>query len=290
MRRVRALVEVGGLRRFGNCVIAVLVDGESNPTMACHFTCLPARRRRLATLHLIVFVLSIASSRAAADPLVPANASFSGASNVDLLTHNFGVVRQGAPAAVFDFAINNLSALSGTTANLSLVATDSLGDSTSIALVHPPISGLPAGQQTNLQLQLSTATPGTLAVSYKLKFASDGLPGEELQDLALAAFATVLQAGDYNADGEVNLDDYLEWKTTFGSITQLQADGNFNGQVDAADFTVWRDNFVGESETGGGAIAGGAVPEPGSLSLVLGVFLGTAGSAPITRRSRRPLG
>jgi hypothetical protein len=258
--------------------------------MACQFTRLPiCRRRRLAALLLVVS--SLVSSQATAEPLVPANASFSAVLNVDLLTHNFGVVRQGAPAAVFDFAINNLSALSGTTANLSLVATDSLGDSTSIALVHPPISGLLAGQQISSQLQLSTATPGTLAVSYKLKFASDGLPGEELQDLALAAFATVLQAGDYNADGEVDLDDYLEWKTTFGSITQLQSDGDFSGQVDAADFTVWRDNFVGESEVGGSAFVDGAVPEPGSLTLVLGgVFLGAAGGAPVTRRSRRPLG
>jgi hypothetical protein len=99
------------------------------------------------------------------------------------------------------------------------------------------------------------------------------------------------KAGDYNADGEVDLDDYLEWKTTFGSSKQLQAGGNFNGKVDAADFTVCRDNLVGELEAGGGAIAGGAVPEPGSLPLVLGgVFLGAAGSAPVTRRSRRPLG
>lgn len=248
-------------------------------------------RAMLLFASALIFASFFLNSQASADPFVPANASFSAVSNVDLLTHNFGVVRQGAPAAVFDFAINNLPAISGTTAGLSLVATDSLGDSTTIELVHPPISGLAAGQQVGVQLQLSTATPGSLAVSYKLMFASDGLPGEELQDLALAAFATVLQAGDYNADGGVDLDDYLEWKTTFGSITLLQADGNFNGQVDAADFTVWRDNFVGESAAGGGAIAGSAVPEPATLPLVLGgVFLGAAGSTLVTRRSRRPLG
>ena len=32
-------------------------------------------------------------------------------------------------------------------------------------------------------------------------------------------------------------------KTTFGSTTDLRADGNQNSIVDAADYTIWRDNL-----------------------------------------------
>ncbi len=49
--------------------------------------------------------------------------------------------------------------------------------------------------------------------------------------------------GDYNTDGTVDQDDYTLWISTFNSTTDLRADGNGNNIVDAADFTVWRDNL-----------------------------------------------
>jgi len=52
--------------------------------------------------------------------------------------------------------------------------------------------------------------------------------------------------GDYDADGDVDNDDYDVWKMTFGDqlrATPVPADGNGNGVVDAADYTVWRNNL-----------------------------------------------
>jgi hypothetical protein len=51
--------------------------------------------------------------------------------------------------------------------------------------------------------------------------------------------------GDYDLDGEVDDADYLLWKQQFGSMVAVYSgsDGNGNGGVDAADYTVWRDNF-----------------------------------------------
>ena len=47
--------------------------------------------------------------------------------------------------------------------------------------------------------------------------------------------------GDYRHDMAVNGLDYSTWKASFDSTTNLAADGNANGRVDAADYTVWRD-------------------------------------------------
>ena len=49
--------------------------------------------------------------------------------------------------------------------------------------------------------------------------------------------------GDYDIDGDVDMDDYDTWVSTFNSTLLLGADGNGNGIVDAADFTIWRDNL-----------------------------------------------
>jgi len=49
--------------------------------------------------------------------------------------------------------------------------------------------------------------------------------------------------GDYDFDGDVDGADYLKWQRSFGSTTDLDADGNGNNIVDAADYTIWRDNY-----------------------------------------------
>ena len=69
--------------------------------------------------------------------------------------------------------------------------------------------------------------------------------------------------GDYNGDGEVNAADYTLWRDTQGSTTDLAADGNFDGVVDGLDYQLWRDRF-------GASISAPltAVPEPTSFALI----------------------
>ena len=83
--------------------------------------------------------------------------------------------------------------------------------------------------------------------------------------------------GDYNRDGEVDLDDYHTWRGMYGA-TGSAADGNLDGIVDAADYTVWRDiALIIEME----GDASSVVPEAsGPLMLVAGAL----GAHCLTRR------
>jgi hypothetical protein len=53
----------------------------------------------------------------------------------------------------------------------------------------------------------------------------------------------LMRAGDANNDNLVNLSDFIILKLTFNSTTDLRADFNGNGIVDAADFTTLKSNF-----------------------------------------------
>jgi hypothetical protein len=59
----------------------------------------------------------------------------------------------------------------------------------------------------------------------------------------------------------MHLFDYAKWKATFGSANVLDADGNDNGTVDAADYSLWR-NYAGYQSAWylGPAGSGAALP------------------------------
>ena len=74
--------------------------------------------------------------------------------------------------------------------------------------------------------------------------------------------------GDYNGDGEVDAADYTTWRDTLGDSVLNDgdgADGNENGVVDPLDYNVWVTNY-GNSSSSSSAAA--AVPEPSSLILL----------------------
>jgi len=70
--------------------------------------------------------------------------------------------------------------------------------------------------------------------------------------------------GDYNFDGVVDAADYTVWRSTLGSTADLRANGDNTGAsfsvVDEADYAAWRSNFG--TASGSAANLGVAIPEP----------------------------
>lgn len=99
----------------------------------------------------------------------------------------------------------------------------------------------------------------------------------------LQVLGVAVLAGDYNFNGKVEAGDYTVWANTFGEMgPNLPADGNGNLEVDAADYTLWANNF--------GLMVMGpesnpqAVPEPNTFLLAI---VGTIGLSAFRRRRRR---
>jgi phospholipase/lecithinase/hemolysin len=125
---------------------------------------------------------------------------------------------------------------------------------------------------TNTTQQGRTASGGSL----------DGAPGYVFWDgvhptreahalLGEAAIRAVLPESDYNRDGVLSDTDYNAWSAAYGAAfnaflgqtPSLSADGNGDGRIDAADYTLWRDRM--------GSIPA-AVPEPSGVWLVVAAF------------------
>jgi hypothetical protein len=91
--------------------------------------------------------------------------------------------------------------------------------------------------------------------------------------------------GDYNGDTVVDLADYTQWRTDFGSTIHLMADGNRNGIVDAADYVFWRNIFSGLG-SGAGLGNSAGVPEPNAAFLSAMAVTWAALASPFLRRRR----
>jgi hypothetical protein len=94
-----------------------------------------------------------------------------------------------------------------------------------------------------------------------------------------------IHPGDFNDDGQVDAADYVVWRNTLGA-TGLPlgsgADGNGNGIVDVGDHQVWRDHY---GEQAAGAASGSIqVPEP---TIAWAGMIGS-GILLATSRRRRP--
>lgn len=87
--------------------------------------------------------------------------------------------------------------------------------------------------------------------------------------------------GDYNNDGTVDAADYTVWRDNLGTGAILPNDVT-PGVVDESDFNVWRSNY-GAGGAGAGSASVASVPEPTSAMLI--VVCGLASVCGLRRRN-----
>jgi hypothetical protein len=84
----------------------------------------------------------------------------------------------------------------------------------------------------------------------------------------------VFRPGDYNGNGQVDAADYTVWRNTLGSTTDLRADGTGpsgvpDQVVNQLDYAFWKQKYSGSA--GSGAILEGSreVPEPAANAMLV---------------------
>lgn len=91
--------------------------------------------------------------------------------------------------------------------------------------------------------------------------------------IVLSSFLAAGVPGDYNQNGEVDAADYVLWRDNLGSGVSLPNDDTPG--VGQDDYTRWRIHFGQTAGSGGGGIATAGVPEPATAILfVLGAVIG----------------
>lgn len=86
--------------------------------------------------------------------------------------------------------------------------------------------------------------------------------------LELSLVAAVSLPGDYNQDGTVDAADYTVWRDNLGQSATLPNDST-PGTVTQSDYDTWRAHFGQTLGSGSGASANVAVPEPAALVLLM---------------------
>jgi len=79
-------------------------------------------------------------------------------------------------------------------------------------------------------------------------------------DKGTTLYSVAVAPGDFNGDHVVDAADYVVWRASAGSTTDLRADGNGDLVIDNLDYDVWRSHFGATYASAAGATA--AVPEP----------------------------
>ena len=155
---------------------------------------------------------------------------------------------------------------------------------------------IPLADFDNRQVAFELINDGDLSLAdfnlYYLGVVIDqGTPGSEVPeqviDLELEYIRIVVPSaglpGDYNNDTKVDAADYTVWRDNLGSPNSLPFNDDSLG-VGPDDYQRWKDNFGAMGGPGAGAGSGSAVPEPASSVFALMAF---GMLAAVRRRSKQ---
>ena len=110
------------------------------------------------------------------------------------------------------------------------------------------------------------------------------LQGSDLVEGVVNYIAPPPLLGDYNDNGVVDAADYTVWRDNLGANIALPNEAVTPNVVNQADYDEWKTRF-GDAIGGGSLAAPGSVPEPGAAYLVLATCVGAATAA--ARRRHR---
>ncbi len=137
------------------------------------------------------------------------------------------------------------------------------------------------GQSINFTTYLDTISGNTYA---RFDVLADGMRVIISQNSGGGSHLPGSIPGDYNGDNVVDAADYVVWRQSLGSTTELAADGNNDGVVDQGDYDIWRQDFAQScAPPNGMSISISNVPEPSTWAYMM---LGGAQFQRITRRAR----
>jgi hypothetical protein len=84
--------------------------------------------------------------------------------------------------------------------------------------------------------------------------------------------------GDYNDNGVVDAADYTVWRDNLGGAAGTLTNDVDGGMIGQAQYETWKANFGMTTAMGQGALGHDAVPEPAAWILLIAAFLSIAGA------------
>lgn len=193
--------------------------------------------------------------------------SFAGGANQPSLTLGFGSVTMGSTPPPIEFELFNRVGLAGFTADLDFDSVTSSGASgvltTNLAASAGNLS-IDAGNSHSFSAFLNAATPGDFSATFTLHLSDENLPGALPFTLTLMLEGEVTSAqlfGDFNADGAVDLADYIVWRAGNGTV------------YNDTHYELWKSNFGNTSAAAMFASRMTQVPEPSTGVFVVGIEL-----------------
>jgi hypothetical protein len=120
-----------------------------------------------------------------------------------------------------------------------------------------------------------TNSSGTNDASFYSKEGNPLFAPRLVLDALLAEVAPPLLAGDYNDDGVVDAADYTMWRDNLGAAAGTLPNDVDGGEIGQDQYDTWVTNFGAASGGGAGSLVNSAVPEPSSICLLVAMCMMT---------------